>query len=95
MRIITPDFLYDLVYKNIIESNFKLEDNIFNKIKNSIDNETENSQKFLDYIIKNCDIAKTEIKIIIVKNIAGATNAKKTPKLVATLLPPFHFKKTE
>jgi fumarate hydratase subunit alpha len=60
MRVITPDFLYDSIYKNVISVNLRLDDKVVSKIKNSVENETENSKKFLNYIIKNCEIAKEQ-----------------------------------
>ena len=60
MRIITPDILADEIYKNVIAANLKLEANIFDKIKNSVAIENENSQKSLNYILKNCEIAKKQ-----------------------------------
>lgn len=57
MRVIKSNDVYDIIYENILNVNFFLEEKVLNKIKAARDLEEEKAKKRLDNIIKNCEIA--------------------------------------
>ncbi len=60
MRILKPHEIEAKIYQNILDANLSLDENIKKHIQNSAINQDEKHQKFINYILKNCEIAEKQ-----------------------------------